>query len=264
MKNHAFLILAHNQPLLLKNLIQRLSFQNHHFFIHIDKRARLDSFVKELEGLSNVEFLESRYAVNWGSNYQVWATLDLLKRAFEKNIFGYYHLISGVDGFCSTNQIFDSFFENYLNRRTKLGDFICRYAIKFQRVISRVVPLRKSLPSSFKFYKGSQWFSFHEDFVQYIFDFLKENSWYRKCFTKTFCSDEDFFQTMLYNSPLVDRIVNDNLRYIDWTPTYPKENLPRVLDECDYEKIKARGCFFCRKIDSKKSGKLLELLNAVE
>lgn len=111
MKNHAFLIWAHNQPLLLKNLVQRLSVPNHHFFIHIDKRARLDPFVKELEGLSNVEFLESRYAVNWGSNYQVWATLDLLKHAFEKNIFGYYHLISGVDGFCSTNQIFDSFFE---------------------------------------------------------------------------------------------------------------------------------------------------------
>lgn len=122
MKNHAFLIWAHNQPLLLKNLVQRLSVPNHHFFIHIDKRARLDPFVKELEGLSNVEFFESRYAVNWGSNYQVWATLDLLKHAFEKIIFGYYHLISGVDGFCSTNQIFDSFFEKIRAR----GSFFCR------------------------------------------------------------------------------------------------------------------------------------------
>lgn len=286
MINHAFLLLVHNQPNLLRRLLKQLENSNHHFFIHVDKRADKASFEIALSDISNVHFCEKHRACNWGGNNLIWATLDLLRMAKRTRDFGYYHLISGVDAFCSTNSDFDAYFENnqksyiaklpnsadyewrikiyglenYLSRRKKWADFICRNLLKAERKILRIIPLRKGLPKEMIFYKGSQWWSLHSGIVQYILDFLEKNRWYCRRFSHTFCSDESFFQTLTYNSPLKDTLVTDNLRYIDWTAKYPNENLPRVLDESDYPAIMASGKFFCRKIDERKSQKLMDLL----
>lgn len=286
MNRHAFLVLAHNQPELLLYSISRFSAINHSFFVHVDKRADITAFKKILAPYKNVFFAEKRYACNWGSGRMIKATLGLLKLAEREAPFTYYHLISGVDVFCSTEKTFDDFFEgnesSYLakltnsvdyewrinlfglesvfNRRTKFGDFVCRNFIKFQRKVGKFFQLRRALPSKMHFYKGSQWFSLHRKVVVYINEFLSQNSWYSKRLLNTFCPDEDFFQILVYNSPFVNQVTNNNLRYIDWTATYPGENLPRVLNEKDFQKIIDSKCFFCRKTSLTESKKLLTLL----
>lgn len=54
MLNHAFLIIAHNNPLLLKRIVYKLQKSNHFFFVHIDKKVTLDPFKKCLKECKNV------------------------------------------------------------------------------------------------------------------------------------------------------------------------------------------------------------------
>ena len=72
----------------------------------------------------------------------------------------------------------------------------------------------------------------------------------------TTCGEEVFFQTVLWNSKYREKIVKNNLRYVDWTVKAP----PKFLEECDYKKIVDSDNCFCRKIDSVKSKLLIDKL----
>lgn len=61
----------------------------------------------------------------------------------------------------------------------------------------------------------------------------------------TFCSEEIYFQTVLLNSEHAKNIVNDCLRYIDWSSG--RGGYPAFLDVTDYEKIKTSNNIFARK-----------------
>lgn len=49
----------------------------------------------------------------------------------------------------------------------------------------------------------------------------------------TTCAEEIYFQTVLMNSRLKGTIINNNLRYIDWS----NKNPPKILQDIDFEKI---------------------------
>lgn len=59
-----YLILAHNNPLLLNRLIERLDDCDVNFYIHIDKKSK-DNF-EVLESFSNVHLISKRIDVGWG------------------------------------------------------------------------------------------------------------------------------------------------------------------------------------------------------
>lgn len=61
------------------------------------------------------------------------------------------------------------------------------------------------------------------------------------------------------NSKLKHHIINNNLRYVDWSV----QNPPKVLDIDDYLKIKKSNCLFCRKIEYPKSLDLSRKLEEV-
>ena len=56
------------------------------------------------------------------------------------------------------------------------------------------------------------------------------------------------------NSHLRPRIVQDNLRYIDWSG----EVRPKVLTADDFVKINESNAVFCRKVDSRISSELID------
>ena len=97
--------------------------------------------------------------------------------------------------------------------------------------------------------------SLHKNAAQYILispiakDLLKR-------LKNSTCGDEIFFQTVLMNSNFADRIVHNNMRYIDWSVISP----PKFLTVEDYEKIISSRTLFCRKIESKTATELLPLL----
>ena len=45
--NHAFLIQAHNQPQLLKLIVDLLDSSNHFFYIHIDLKSKKEMYQSE-------------------------------------------------------------------------------------------------------------------------------------------------------------------------------------------------------------------------
>jgi len=55
-----------------------------------------------------------------------------------------------------------------------------------------------------------------------------------------------FFQTLLLNSPLKDRIVNDSLRYIEWHRPGKK---PATLRADGFDALRSSSKLFARKLD---------------
>ena len=62
-----------------------------------------------------------------------------------------------------------------------------------------------------------------------------------------FCPDEFWVQTILYNSPYRERIVQDYHRYILWNEQHG--SYPAILDESNYTDILKGDYHFMRKID---------------
>ena len=107
MKKHAYLIMAHTQPELLKKLLQMLDNERNDIYLHIDSKAKdypLDEVAAVLKK-SKCIFTE-RTDVKWGSYSQINCEMVLLKEAV-KTEHVYYHLLSGMDlPIKSQNEIF--------------------------------------------------------------------------------------------------------------------------------------------------------------
>jgi len=90
----AFLILTHNQIELVYRQIDALSHPDHHFFIHLDKKYKLD-IEDEYASNRQVHFTANRIRVHWGGFSIVRATLNLIREAQASGIqFDYFILMS--------------------------------------------------------------------------------------------------------------------------------------------------------------------------
>jgi hypothetical protein len=76
-------------------------------------------------------------------------------------------------------------------------------------------------------------------------------------FKHVWIPDELFFQTIVMNSPLRDTIVNDDLRYVDWT----RPTAPAILGRQDFDTLRNSGKLFARKFDTTVDREILDLLD---
>jgi len=116
----AYLILAHQYPSQLADLVTMLSHGNRsQFYIHVDRKSEgfLDSPTLEtIKNCENVTFLEDRVGVYWGGFSIVEATLQLLRKAVDEGGFQYAVLLSGQDFPIKSNGYIESFFELNLGK----------------------------------------------------------------------------------------------------------------------------------------------------
>lgn len=288
-KNHAFLVIAHKQPLLVKRIVERLQSNNHYFFIHIDKNNKeFDAFKSALNAIDNVVFIE-RMEVYHGGISLVDCELELLKSSFDFDVkIDYYHLISGQDYPLVSNNVFDAFFESneksymlfdsdsdsqkwqsskyhtrvnlwYLNT-TNSSLAKCARKLRIPQLLGILVP-RKKIPN---LTGGWQWFSWHRSVVDYVLKYVNENADYYKRFNHTYLIDELFFHTILNNK--FDKLKiekNNSLRYVSWKPNRPilEKHRPYILSELDFDLVSNSDAFFCRKIQLPESEKLLDLID---
>ncbi len=94
---------------------------------------------------------------------------------------------------------------------------------------------------------GSGYWTLPRDMVAYVHDFVARNPSWVRFFRVTDMPDETFFHTILMNSPHADRIVNDDLRCIDWTD---REELPKIWRSHDFATLAESGDLFARKFDT--------------
>lgn len=278
---HCLLITAYKNVDIINNLIDSVPAE-WGIYIHLDKKSKI-----KISDINNRAHVFKTYSVKWGSRAHIKAILLLMKQVYKNDfVYDYYHLITGQDFICCPlNKVdetlgFDGFtymeyfsipnpnwtgphggydiiqyytlapFVNFKNPKWRLLN------IKFEK-LQGILHLKKRLPK-YPLYGGSTYGSFHKSAISELLSNPITKKLYRKLFLSV-CGEELFFQTILMNSPLKDKLVNNNLRYIDWNANNP----PKIVTEEDFDKIINSRALFCRKIDYQSDSLVLKLKEAI-
>lgn len=249
-------------------------------YIHIDKKSK-EIFENDLDFLNfkNVHVIK-KYHIVWGSISHVFAVIDLMKMASDNPENKFIHIISGQDYKIKTNQYFNKRFENdknfysyilsseevplHVTQRYSRGIFSSHFSILDEKVhkINEVftsVNAKTRIGKFEEIYKGTVWSSMSIEICRYVLDYIDKNPDYLNDLKQCYIPEEFFFQTIIMNSEYRSKAVPDSLRYMDWT--FRNGNDPAILDETDFNKFKDSENIFIRKVDSKISRKLIDLVD---
>jgi|LSQX01.1.fsa_nt_gb hypothetical protein len=280
MGKHAYLIMAHGNFEYLKKLIESLDDPRNDVFVHIDKKANFTDFEMLRKDIyfSPIQFIERRN-IKWAGFSGIVCELDLLKAATDRNIYDYYHLISGSDLVLKTQNEIHQFFDQNKGREfvefddQEIDDEYLeriKYYYLFQDVYGRnrknifllglyvidkiLLPIQKILKinrikkDNIKFQKGTNWFSISHDFAKHV---ISQEEWIYKTFKYSVSGDELFLQTILINSSFKENLShpkhlkeNINMRLIDWS-----RGKPYTWRKDDYDIMNNSNMFYARKVD---------------
>lgn len=286
MKKHAYLIMAHTQPELLKMLLKKLDDERNDIYLHIDSKAKdypLDEVATVLQK-ANCIFTE-RTDVKWGSYSQIHCEMVLLKEAV-KCEHAYYHLLSGMDLPIKSQNDIHTFFEKYaglefvdedLPEISEAALSRVKYNHKFYGKAGSAKDILGALSAKSQkllgvdktkkygdiiFQKGRNWFSITHGLAKLV---VEKESWIQEVFGHSVCGDELFLQTVARNSEFADKICNPNTmptvpdtRHIDWERG--SNNNPYIFRESDYEELMNSSALFARKFDLNIDKKIVEKL----
>jgi hypothetical protein len=260
----AHLILIHENPSQLKRLIQRLTHPDADFYIHVDLKTDIKPFLS-LQS-EDVKFIVNRVRVHWGAYSIVQATVNSLAEILKSNYtYDYINLLSGQDYPLKSTEVIHDFFKNNPNktfmhslsvenewqeavpRLTKyhLSNYTFSGKYTLEKWLNFLLPSRK-MPNNLIAVGRSQWFSISSQHAEYIVTYLQENKNVRRFFELTWGSDEFVFQTILFNSIYQKDMVNDNLRYIDWSE---RKASPKTFTMNDLPNLLGSGQLFARKFN---------------
>lgn len=280
MPKQAILIQCHKNPEQVNMLLDALQHPDVDIFVHVDKKSDIGS---QLKTSSQIHILPDKYRVDvqWATFSQVRATLNLLRYASHHGEYEHYWLCSGQDypiqpiddivqflhSKPDTNfiQIWDSKnsigggTENNLDKRTAIyfPTFVLGNSTA-KRIAKRVIVeltggwnrtfsiFRRKAPDNVKFYSGSSWICLSGELEGWIENYLKAHPEYARFYRNVNCPDENFFQTLLMNSPYKYKR-EDYLHYVDWSKG---GNSPKTLTIDDYEKISGSDKLMARKFDA--------------
>ena len=278
-----YLIMAHKDFKILELLVDLLNQNNIDIIIHIDSKSEidLDRFIKKFESYNYVRFLEKRIAVNWGGFSLLEAQLMLLFASRQIGLGDYVSFISGQDlPLKTTNEIikflqknrgkeFIEFFD-IPNRKWSgnggkdryeffwLVDQIGYNKSKQFVEIQKKENIYRKFPHQLKPYGGSNWMTISKECAEYICEYIINNPKIIDYFKYTVHPDEMLFQTLILNSNFKDKVINDNLRYIDWNSS--TASLPKILNKDDMRSLQKSTCHFARKFDTKVDKEIIDEL----
>jgi hypothetical protein len=271
-----FLILAHKNAGQCIRLVDAL-LEYHHssVAIHVDKKAEevYTTLREHYAGNEQVFFSKERFPVYWGSYNQVRATLELIRLTSKMNS-DYFSLLSGQDFPIQPLNTFAQFLkqsagteflvnfklpdaqwegEGGLNRlnlywrnvKNREHSFFSAKLNGFMWRIQQITGYRRKL--HYTYYGGSNWFTLSAAALRYINGFIDREPAYLAEFRNSRCADEIFVQSVIMTSPYKEKVVSDDLRFVDWSSG---PEFPRVFRNEDYERlISIKNKFFARKFD---------------
>ena len=273
----AYLITAHTNPEQLKRLVMSLQHPDADFYLYIDGKVPLVSFLS-IAHLRNVYFIQNRIPIYWGGYSQVQSTLIGLSEILKTNKeYGHINFLSGSDyPIKSTAFIHDylaahpnnAFMDHrdiyqewpaavYRISKYDLGYYRIPRKASLQKLINGVTPNR-TLPYRLVPFGGSAWFSMPSACARYILQYITQHPALSRFFKLTWGSDEVIFQTILVNSPFRKTLVDNDLRYIDWSQDGPS---PKLLTQEDAAPLCATDDLWARKFDAAASGEVLDYLD---
>lgn len=283
---HAYLVFAHQNPAQLETLLRLLDHPKNDIYLHIDPlsrgfdRERLQTAVRQ----GTLCVLSIRH-FGWGSETLIDGMIALLAEA-SKTDHLYYHLVSGADLPLKTQTQIHTFFETnaglefvdfgaatvpeaLLADRLKTYHFVQNYrevypvlksADRFSLKIQNKLGVNRLKNTDLPFQKGSLWFSITHGFARYCVAHAAD---IRPYFRYSKCGDELFFQTLLQNSPFLEKravqTYNDDratMRLIDWDRG--NGSSPYIFRSEDYEDLAASNMLFARKFDEQVDAAIIE------
>lgn len=260
----AHFILVHAHPDQLCRLVNRLSYQDTVFFIHVDLKSNIQDFELALANNSNIHFIKNRVDIQWATYSMVEATVNGFKEIVESGLnIEYVNLLSAQDYPIKSSKDFHSFlkenpgkaFMHCLDVATEWTEAISRVReyhfnhwhfpgkFKIQNLVNFILPNRK-MPDGLIPVGRSQWFTITLKHIVFLINRLESSPQIKKFFRYSWAPDELIFQTLLYNSSFKEDIINNNLRYIDWSEG---QKNPKLLTKVDFSLIMNSGKFFARK-----------------
>ncbi|MGQ7853137.1 beta-1,6-N-acetylglucosaminyltransferase [Pedobacter sp. WC2501] len=283
MSHHAYLIMAHENSLVLRTLISLLDDERNDIFIHIDTKTDLnfEDTIFSCVQKSRLYFTSKRVDVIWANISQVEAEYILFDDAYKKGKYEYFHLLSGADLPLKSQDEIHRFFKNNEGKEfigfakkaiasrikyihlfaksyrnpNKIIDYTRRLFILFQTYLRYN---HFSAHKNLEIKNGTNWVSVTRDFVGYLLE--NENLILSKMkYSKS--PDEYYKQTLAYNSKFREHVfsIDDEfkscMRLIDWGRGKPYEWQLEDLDE-----IMGSGKLFVRKINKENA----ELVRCIE
>lgn len=274
----AYLILAYKIPEQTIRLVRKLNAGNVAFFIHMDKKTDDSIYwevVNRLSAFPNVHFV-ARQVCYWGHFSTVQAVIQgMLEIIDSGNEFDYVITLSGQDYPLLPNELITRTFE-----KNKGLEFMEHFSLPChwpQRGMDRIEgwyvisppndpngtvvrkegPKRK-FPKGFTPFGGSGWYCLTGDCVKYIYSFVEKNSEFVDFFRYVLVPEEIFFHTIVLNSPFKDKVVNEDLRYIEWPPNASN---PRIFVKDDFPRIIKPFKLFVRKFDITVDAEILDMID---
>ncbi len=278
----AHLILAHTDPAQTGRLIGAMQHEAFDFYIHLDQKADIAGF-RFLTGLGRVRFIRNRVNITWGGYSIVRAILRSMDEILNSGVtYRFINLMSAQDypiksaqhlyaylrahegcSFLSsslpdgavwwketTGRITDYHFNDYAFR----GRFLIQWGLNWI-MPARTFPLPVPLYGS----NVAMWWTMDVACAQYVVDFMKANPQLDRFLKLTWAADEFLIPTLLMNSPFREQLVNDNLRYIDWSEGNAR---PKTLRLSDLNSLLQSDKLIARKFDAAIDARVLDEIDA--
>lgn len=265
----AHLIMAYKNPKQIEVLLKGLSHPDFHLYFHLDKKVNIGDYLY-LQEIKNVHFIKNRKLCNWGGFSFVKAITASVKEILEQDVdYDYINLLSGQDYPIKTNDDIYEFLKN--NRGTNFisfeeqansewwkharsryekfhfTDFNIKGRYIVQRVINHFSKKRKfPLPISLYGCAVASWWTISSECAEYIVNYMEQNRKLMNFMRFTWAADEFLYPTIIMNSLYGKKVVNDNMRHIEWEDGKPN---PKILTNKDLPTLAHSSALFARKFD---------------
>lgn len=268
----AYFILIHRFPEQFKRMFRAIFEPGNYYLIHVDKssgaalRQDIDDFLRPYQ---NSEMLPSRSAV-WGGYSLVDAELRGMRRLLDMGAnWTHFINISGQDFPLKAQSYIRDFvaanpgrqFIRAVDQKHARPDTMNRLSHFFVELAGRVFRTRipRRAQTRVTPYIGTQWKLVDRAFCEFVSHspLIKR---FRAIYRYSLIADEGFFQTVMMNTVGHGRVMNDDLRCIDWVPDGPIKLRPRTFLLSDALRLTLSPDLFARKFDSGEDGQILSLL----
>ncbi len=272
----AHLILAHNHPMQLARLVTSISHPDADVYVHLDAKADISEY-NIIKDMPNTFFIKKRVKVVWCEYSTIQAEINGMEEILATGIaYTHINLLSGNDYplqsadkiqqflFANEGKTFmwyDQVFNDWSHGQARMnnhyyGEYSFPGRYHLGELLNKLLPRRK-LPNNLVAYGRSQWLTITPECAAYTLKYVRDNPAVERFFKMTWAVDEVFFQTILCNSPLKEKIVNDNLRYIVLNEAYR----PVTYTIADAEALSSSGKFYARKFDGNVDSAIFDYLD---
>ena len=272
---HAFLIMAHGCLPILQVLVGMLDDERNDIFLHIDSKSDMLDGVELHVSKARLFVLQQRVDVRWGNLSQIKAEYALMEEALRHGPYAYYHLLSGQDLPIKSQEDIHAFFDAHQGREfvginhgeemewdckrkmmrywllTRFTRTKCKPLNEVVKRLNKYLSILLSLVlhrQKMNFSKGANWVSITQKCVEYV---VSQKDFVLRRFDYTFCPDEFFLQTLVWNQPELKAALYSEtdeyegcMRLVDWT-----RGNPYVWTMADKEEIAKSSRLFARKFD---------------